>query len=119
MYWGIDLGGTKIEGVVLSSLSTDGVVARHRVATAQELGYEAIIEKIAALVTELSRLSGASPKLIGFGTPGVLDLRTQLLKNSNTLCLNSKPLRQDLEQTLRTPVVIQNDANCFALAEAL
>jgi predicted NBD/HSP70 family sugar kinase len=61
--------------------------------------------------------SGLSPKKIGFGTPGVLDPRLQTMKNCNTTSLNGKYLKKDLEELLRIPVSIANDANCFALAE--
>ena len=113
---GIDLGGTKIEGIVLN----DGAeVFRKRIETRQENGYEAILGRIAELYRILvAHISGA-PHTFGIGTPGAVSHRTGLLKNSNTVCLNGKPLKADLEQMLSREVVIQNDANCFAMAEAL
>jgi len=62
---------------------------------------------------------GAEPKVLGIGTPGTLDNETGLLKNSNATCLNGIPLKKDLEAPLGIPVVMANDANCFALAETL
>jgi fructokinase len=114
---GIDLGGTKIEGIVLDGDGRE--VARRRLATVQAEGYEAILARIAGLVADLHSAAGGRACTLGFGTPGALSLRTGLLKNSNTLCLNGKPLKADLERLLARPVAIQNDANCFAMAEAL
>jgi fructokinase len=114
---GIDMGGTKIEGIVLD---TDGRECfRKRIATEREQGYEAILNRIAALYRDLAAHIGGAPHTLGIGTPGALSPRTDLLKNSNTVCMNGRPLRQDLEQRLGRTLTIQNDANCFALAEAL
>lgn len=120
MFWGIDLGGTKIEGVVVASLSVPPrPVARIRVDTPRPATYEAVLERIAELVRLLTAEVGEKPETIGFGTPGVLDPATGLLKNSNTQSLNGKPLERDLAVKLGCRVMLANDANCFALAEAL
>ncbi len=116
--WGIDLGGTKIEGIVLASPSPDAVIVRKRIDTEAWLGYEHIVNRIGQLVELLKAESGLVPDRIGIATPGTTDPTTQLLKNSNTLCLNQQPLATDLARTLGIPVRLQNDANCFALAEA-
>jgi fructokinase len=116
--WGIDLGGTKIEGVVLSEEKEPKVLARTRIATEQEGGYEHILGRIAQLVNLLKTETGQSPEALGIGTPGSLDPRSRKLKGSNTVCLNGQPLRDDLAEKLGIPVQIANDANCFALAEA-
>jgi len=116
-YWGIDLGGTKIEGAVLTSTETPDPLCRIRIDTQAEGGYEHIIGRIGYLVEEMSAATGTRPERIGFGTPGVLDPRTQTLKNSSTTCYNGRPLRKDLEAALGVPAVLANDANCFALAE--
>jgi len=116
--WGIDLGGTKIEAAVLP---WDGSIpiARKRIATEAHGGYEHILERIVALLTELSQNTGFPfPELIGMGTPGVTDTETGLLKNSNTVCLIGKPLARDLQALIGAKFVLANDANCFALAEA-
>jgi fructokinase len=119
-FWGIDLGGTKIEGVVLSSeankLTTP--LARRRIDTEAELGYDQILLNIASLVAQLSQETGLTPTAIGVGHPGTIDPATDLIKNSNTQCLNSKPLKLDLSEKLNLPIHCANDANCFALAEA-
>jgi fructokinase len=114
---GIDLGGTKIEGIVLDRDGREHF--RRRVPTQQEQGYAAILENIAALYREMAAAAGAQPHTFGIGTPGAISLRTGLLKNSNTVCLNGMPLKADLERRLGRPIAIQNDANCFAMAEAL
>ncbi|PTN11928.1 ROK family protein [Nitrosomonas aestuarii] len=113
---GIDLGGTKTEGVVLDS---DGkVLLRKRVATQQSAGYRAIMNTIAQLVRDLEAEAGAECS-IGIGTPGAVSTITGTMKNSNTACLNGQPLQQDLQALLDRPLRIANDANCFALSESL
>lgn len=120
---GIDLGGTKTEAALLSP--TGEVAWRRRQPTPVAEGPEGIIGGIASLVeaarSESVRLgwSSASPPPVGIGTPGSLSSVTGLLRNSNTTCLNGLPLRQMLEARLQQAVVLENDANCFALAEAL
>lgn len=116
--WGIDLGGTKIEGIVLRSASASDIIARLRIDTQAHKGYEHILQRIALLCDQLAEQVGQRPKQIGIGTPGSLNPITQLMRNSNTTCLNGKPLRRDLENLLQIPVYLANDANCFALAEA-
>ena len=115
--WGIDLGGTKIEGVILPSLDDPKPILRCRIDTESHKGYDHIISQISLLVQQLSSNSGLSPESIGFGTPGVLDPILQTMKNCNSTALNGMPLQKDLEEKLRLPVVLANDANCFALAE--
>jgi predicted NBD/HSP70 family sugar kinase len=115
--WGIDLGGTKIEGVILGSTASPDPIVRTRIDTEASQGYEHVIGQIAKLVAEMERQSGLRPRAIGMGTPGVLDPGLQTLKNSNTTVLNGKPLQKDLEDRLQLPMVLANDANCFALAE--
>ena len=116
--WGIDLGGTKIEGVILKNADSTETFCRMRIPTEKDQGYEHILDQIEKLIDQMSRESGLQPEKIGFGTPGTLDPATQALKNSNTTCLNGKPFKKDMEARLGIPVEIANDANCFALAEA-
>lgn len=117
--WGIDLGGTKIEGAVLDPAAPDRPVCRLRVPTESEKGYDHIRAQIAKLVKMIGAETGLSlPKRIGMGTPGVIDPQTNRLKNSNTQCLNGQRLQDDLEADLGMKLVTANDANCFALAEA-
>jgi fructokinase len=117
VYWGIDLGGTKIEGVVMTDKNPDTIIARHRVDTEGHGGYEHVLDRIQLLVEHLKKETGNLPDAIGFGTPGTIDPPTGLLKNSNTLCLNAHPLDKDLEKKLGAEIKMANDANCFALAE--
>jgi fructokinase len=115
--WGIDLGGTKIEGVILKSIEDSTPIIRTRIDTEALNGYHHIIRQIKKLVDEMQTKSGLSPQKIGFGTPGVLDPILQTMKNCNSTSLNGQPLKKDLEDILQMPVVLANDANCFALAE--
>lgn len=112
--WGIDLGGTKCECVVLDG---DEVLLRHRIPTERAGGYDHMIGQIAKLVAECAEKIGQCPTVIGMGTPGARDPQTGLMKNCNTTELNGKPFKEDLERKLGVPVLIANDANCFALAE--
>ncbi|WP_426697262.1 ROK family protein [Aeromonas hydrophila] len=112
--WGIDLGGTKCECVVLEG---DEVLLRHRIPTERAGGYDHMIGQIAKLVAECADKIGQRPTLIGMGTPGARDPQTGLMKNCNTTELNGKPFKEDLERRLGVQVLIANDANCFALAE--
>jgi predicted NBD/HSP70 family sugar kinase len=115
--WAIDLGGTKIEGIILPSLNDPTPILRTRIDTEQHNGYTHVLTQIKNLVLKMQEESGLSPNKIGFGTPGVLDPFLQVMKNCNSTSLNGKPLQKDLEEMLNVPVVLANDANCFALAE--
>jgi predicted NBD/HSP70 family sugar kinase len=116
--WGIDLGGTKIEGAILESPESATVISRMRIPTEQQKGYRHIINQIVELVDKMRKDSGLSPEKIGIGTPGTFDPNTGLHKNSNTTCLNGMPFRKDLQEALGLPLNMANDANCFAMAEA-
>ncbi|MFY7830075.1 MAG: ROK family protein [Flectobacillus sp.] len=117
--WGIDLGGTKIECAVLESSENMKVLIRKRIPTEADKGYEHIISQIKKLVDLVADELGERPQKIGFATPGVLDPATQTMKNCNTVCMNGNPMNKDLEEALGISVKLANDANCFALAEAL
>jgi fructokinase len=110
---GIDLGGTKIEGIALSPGGEE--IARRRVTTPRD--YAASLEAVTTLVRELERAPG-QPATVGVGIPGAVVPRTGLVKNANSTWLNGRPLGRDLEQRLARPVRLMNDANCFALSEA-
>ena len=113
---GIDLGGTKIEGVVLDR--NGGELLRRRVDTRQMEGYWAILQSIGQLVRTLEAEAGCKCT-VGIGTPGAISAVTGKMKNSNTVCLNGQSLLEDLQALLDRPLRIANDANCFALSEAL
>jgi len=114
MRFGLDLGGTKMEAVLLNKAGE--IVWRQRRPTPSE-NYEAIIETIAELVGEADRESTQEIS-IGIGMPGSLSPKTGLVRNSNTQCLNGRPIQQDLKSKLARQVRLANDANCFALSEA-
>jgi fructokinase len=118
---GIDLGGTKIEGVALADDGRE--IARRRVPTPRD-DYEGTLSAIAALVDELERAAGSGASghqkkvTIGVGIPGAISRRTGLVKNANSTWLNGRPLDRDLQARLHHPIRLANDANCFALSEA-
>lgn len=113
---GIDLGGTKTEGIVMAP---DGrTLARRRVDTPAGRGYGAILDAIRSLVVELEAVAGTRCT-VGVGTPGAISSRTGRLKNSNTTCLNGRDIGHDLQAALDRTVLLENDANCFALSEAV
>jgi predicted NBD/HSP70 family sugar kinase len=118
--WGIDLGGTKIEGVIMDSSRPAEALFRLRRETGASLGYEHILSQIEGVIADLESASGLTrPPKIGIGTPGAMEPSTGRLKNSNTTCLNDQPILQDLERLTGSQILMANDANCFALAEAL
>jgi fructokinase len=113
---GIDLGGTKIEGVVLDA--DNRPLLRQRLATESAKGYDHILDRI-AWIAAACRREAPDCATIGIGTPGAISSRDGTVKNSNTTCLNGRPLHEDLNERLGVAVVLENDANCFALAEAV
>ncbi len=112
--FGIDLGGTKTEIVGLDDAGME--VLRHRVPTPKD-DYREMLNMIATLVRDAEVALGRRGS-IGIGTPGSLSPATGLLRGSNSVCLNGKPIKADLEALLGREVRIANDANCFALSEA-
>ena len=110
---GIDLGGTKTEGILLDdSLNT---VERKRLATPKH-SYQETINTIDFLVKDLSK--SITDFTVGICTPGAISKKTGLLKNSNTQCLIGKPIKEDLGKKLGKKISMENDANCFAISEA-
>ena len=115
---GVDVGGTKIEGI---AIARDGhVLTRERVGTPRDIGnetYRAILVTIRDLIIEMESNIGLSGS-VGVGIPGTLSTSTGLVKNANSNALIGHPLDRDLEDLLRRPVRLQNDANCFAISES-
>lgn len=111
---GIDLGGTKIEGLLLGAQGE--TLWRERIATPQG-DYRATLQAIAALVARAEAQAGVAGASVGLATPGS-ETASGLMRNANSTCLNGRPLGSDLEALLRRPVRIANDANCLALSEA-
>lgn len=114
---GIDLGGTKIEGVILDAQNQERF--RERIPTEQEEGYRHILDNVKKLYDRMVSDISGKPHTLGIGTPGAISPCSGLLRNSNTQCLNGQPFRDDLQDLLGRPIVMQNDANCFAMAEAI
>ena len=113
---GIDLGGTKIEGILLNTHGEE--ISRKRIPTLREEGYDSILERMVSLIESMRTTSNLDVS-IGVCTPGAISPATGVMKNSNTQCLIGKPLKDDLEDRLDQKVSLENDANCFALAEAV
>lgn len=111
---GIDLGGTKIEIIALDESGTE--CFRRRIRTPRD-DYEATLAAVRALVEEAERVVGRAT--VGIGTPGAISPATGLMKNANSTWLIGRPLGQDIVRALGRDVRIANDANCFALSEAV
>jgi fructokinase len=112
---GIDLGGTKIEGIALDEQGC--VLVRRRVATPRG-SYENTLKAVVDLVADIERDTGG-PGTVGVGIPGTISPASGLVKNANSTWLNGRPLGDDLPRLLDRPVHLANDANCFALSEAV
>jgi fructokinase len=117
--FGIDLGGTKIEGVIIDPERPEHPVRRVRRPTGAQNGYAHVLGVVEEIVEDLrAHAPGVPPAAIGIGTPGTLDPKSRMLRGSNAQCLNGHPFKDDLEARLGMAVIMENDANCFALAEA-
>lgn len=113
---GLDLGGTKIEAVVLGG---DGAqLARQRTAMPSD-DYDQMLDAIRGLCGDVERMAGVVAAGVGVGTPGSIQPGTGLMRNASATPINGRPLASDLEKLLNRPVCLGNDANCFALAEAV
>ncbi|MBA4458929.1 MAG: ROK family protein, partial [Nitrosopumilaceae archaeon] len=110
---GVDLGGTKTEAILLDD--SLNVLERKRIPTPKD-NYSEIVDSISNLVLEVSR--NVSDFSLGICTPGAISKKTGLIKNSNTQCLIGKPLKEDLEKQLKKNIAMENDANCFVMAES-
>ena len=115
---GVDLGGTKLEIVALDGEGRERL--RRRVPTPKG-DYRGTLAAVAALVVEAERELALEPRsaTVGVGTPGSVSRATGLLRGANSVCLNGQPIREDLAKTLGRAVRVSNDANCFALSEAV
>jgi fructokinase len=111
---GIDLGGTKIEGLALGAHGQE--LCRRRVPTPRD-GYLEIVSALVALIESIEQSCGEQGT-VGIGIPGIVSPATGLIKNANTTLLNGQALDKDIESRLGRPVRLANDANCFALSEA-
>ena len=111
---GIDVGGTKTEGILIDNLGKE--LARNRIKT--EKNYEGTINGIISIVKKFE-VDFGDTESIGVGMPGAVSSETALVKNANSIWLNGKPFKKDLEKELNRRVNLANDANCFALSEAV
>lgn len=111
---GIDLGGTKIAGIVLGA--NGNILHQQRLATPRG-DYQGTLHNIKQLINILEAKSQAGLP-VGICTPGAISPASGLLRNANSVCLNDKPVKQDLESLLQRPIRMANDADCFALSEA-
>jgi len=111
---GIDLGGTKTEGILIDKNGSE--LSRKRIKT--EKNYEGTIKGILSIIKYFESSFGLT-KTIGIGMPGAVNENSSLVKNANSIWLNGKPLKKDLENQLARKVNLENDANCFALSEAV
>jgi len=112
---GIDLGGTKIEAILLDESGI--TIEQKRIPTNRDNGYEYIVSKIVDMIQYLKGLS-KKDSFIGVCTPGAISPNTGKIKNSNTVCLIGKPFKEDIESKIDCKIKMDNDANCFAIAEA-
>ena len=113
---GIDIGGTKIEAILINEQFQ--VIERKRVPTNREEGYYQIIHRVTNLANELKEFGNINSS-VGICVPGKIDIQKGALKNSSIACLVDQPLQSDIEAALSLPILMENDANCFALAEAI
>jgi len=111
---GIDLGGTKIEGIALDDAGDE--LSRIRIAAPQG-NYHSTLHAITKLIAEIESSTGQTGT-VGIGIPGTISPQTNLVKNANSVWLIDKPLQSDLESLLKREVRIENDANCFVVSEA-
>ena len=111
---GIDYGGTKIEGILIDGQGNE--ILRKR--STYEKNYKSGIETVFSLVSEFDQFTGTKNS-VGIGIPGSSSKESGLIKNANSIWLNNKPFQKDIEETLQREVRIMNDANCFALSEAI
>tara|TARA_B100000427_G_C15377603_1_gene537356 strand:- start:1 stop:891 length:891 start_codon:yes stop_codon:yes gene_type:complete len=111
---GIDLGGTKTEGILIDSNGNE--LKRQRIKT--EKNYDGTITGVISIIKNFEDSFG-SVESIGVGMPGAISIDSALIKNANSIWLNGKPLKKDLEKILSRKINLENDANCFALSEAV
>ena len=111
---GIDVGGTKTEGILLDPNGTE--IDRKRINT--EKSYDGTIKGILSIINHFEDKHGKAES-VGMGMPGAISNDTALIKNANSIWLNGKPFKQDLDKILNRNVNLENDANCFTLSEAV
>lgn len=116
-FWGVDIGGSKIEAIAFSDVEKPIIKSRMRVPTEHEQGYTHLLNQIKLALDLLQKQAGSMPTRVGVSVPGCIDWTTKKIKNSFILDLNGKNLGKDLQAIISAPVIIANDANCLTLAE--
>ena len=115
---GVDLGGTKTESILLNPDNKE--TYRKRIQTPVSSGYEAVVKSLYELISDTAgNVPSGYEYTIGIGIPGSINLDTGLIQNANTTCLIGRPLKKDIEDLLGRETAIENDANCFTLAESV
>ncbi|MBH68959.1 MAG: fructokinase [Rhodospirillaceae bacterium] len=112
---GIDLGGSKIECILLAP---DGQEIKRERISAPQGSYRSTVEAVISLIRNAEKLTETTPS-VGMGIPGSLSKKTNLVRNANSTWLIGKPLKTDIENILERPILLENDANCFAVSEAV
>lgn len=115
MRLGVDFGGTKIEGALLDSKGE--ILVRQRVPNPGD--YASAVRALADLTARIEQEAGARAAVVGVALPGSLSPKTGMIRNANSVWMNGKPFLEDLKGALGRPVRVENDANCFALSEAV
>ena len=116
-YWGLDIGGSRIEAIILSDVEKPIVKSRTRVPTEYQKGYKHLLNQIKLALDLLAKHTNSSPTKIGISVPGCIDWSTEVVKNSFILDLNGQDLGKDVQALVKAPVIIENDANCLTIAE--
>jgi len=116
-YWGVDLGGTKIEAVVLDRHDGFEIVHRERTSTEAEKGYAHVVQHVSGFIKRISKETGIPVSRVGIGTPGSLNPHNGRLRNCNSVYLNGNKFQEDLERISGLEWRMTNDANCFAVSE--
>ena len=116
--WGIDMGGTKIEGIILASAEVPEELFRFRIPTEAHLGYDHILNQFEKLIEKMESHAGYRADVIGLASPGTYIPSKGVMKNCNATVINGRDFKTDLEKQLAVKILLANDANCFALAEA-
>lgn len=119
MFVGVDVGGTKLEAILVETKTSPQTLLKLRAPTERDLGYSHIISRISELIKELLKTSKNKITAIGIGLPGSIDPVTNIMVLGNTHALENKPIIDDLKKSLNAniPIFLENDANAFALAE--
>ena len=113
---GIDIGGTKIEGILLDE--ENNLVYKKRISNEHQNGYDFIVQSIVDLISDL-RTKTTKKTTVGLGMPGIISPKLEIIKECSIQCMKGHSFKKDIEEILKQEIWIENDANCFALAESV